>query len=56
MPFAGIGEILEPFLRGATRHPNEALFQKGSRIINMATSYHDTFIGPPAECDISKLY
>jgi len=29
--------ILEPFLRGATRCPKEALFQKGSRIFNMAT-------------------
>ena len=56
MPFAGIGEILEPFSRGAARHPNEALFQKGSSFFNMATSYHDTFIGPTAEYDISKLY
>jgi hypothetical protein len=39
MPFAGIWEILEPFLRGAARHPKEAPFQKGSRIFNMETSY-----------------
>jgi hypothetical protein len=39
MPFAGIREILEPFLRGATRRPKEAPFQKGSRIFNMVTSY-----------------
>jgi len=51
-----VWEILEPFLRGAARHPNEALFQKGSRIVNMATSYHDTFIGPTAEYDIPLLY
>ena len=42
MPLAGILKILEPFLRGAARHPNskEALFQKGSRIFNTATSYN----------------
>ncbi len=40
MPFAGILEILEPFLRGAVWCPKEALFQKGSRIFNMATSYY----------------
>jgi hypothetical protein len=41
MPFAGIWEILEPFLRGAARRPKEAPFQKGSRIFNMATSYYN---------------
>jgi len=41
MPFAGIWEILEPFLRGAARCPKESLFQKGSRIFNMATSYYN---------------
>jgi hypothetical protein len=30
MPFIGIKEIHEPFLRGASEHPNKALFQKGS--------------------------
>jgi hypothetical protein len=39
MPFAGILEILEPFLRGAAGHPEEALLHFGSRIIDMATSY-----------------
>ena len=39
MPFAGILEILEPFLRGAGEHPKEALFQIGPRIFNMVTSY-----------------
>ena len=41
MPFAGIGEIQEPFLRGAAQRPKEALFQKGSSIFNMATSYEN---------------
>jgi hypothetical protein len=40
MPFAGILEILKPFLRGAVRHPKEALFQKGLMIFNMATGYY----------------
>jgi hypothetical protein len=40
MPFAGILEIDEPFLRGASQHPKEALFQIGSSILNMVTSYH----------------
>jgi hypothetical protein len=40
MPFAGILEIEEPFLRGASQHPKEALFQIGSSILNMVTSYH----------------
>ena len=40
MPFAGILEILEPFLRGAARHPEETLLHFGSRIFNVATSYH----------------
>ena len=40
MPFTGILEILKHFLRGAARHPKEALFQKGLRILNMVTSYH----------------
>ena len=40
MPFAGILEILEPFLRGAVGCPKEALFQKSSRIFNMAMSYY----------------
>jgi hypothetical protein len=39
MPFTGILEIEEPFLRGASQHPNEALFQFGSSIFNMVTSY-----------------
>ena len=33
----------EPFLRGASKHPNEAKFQKGSRETIMSSSY-DTFI------------
>jgi len=42
MPFAGIWEIPEPFLRRAARCSKEALFQKGSRIFNMmATSYYN---------------
>ena len=41
MPFVGILEILKPFLRGAPGHPNEALFQKGLRILNMAVSYYN---------------
>jgi hypothetical protein len=41
MPFSGIWEILEPFLRLALRHPNKALTQKGSRIFIMATSYYN---------------
>ncbi len=40
MPFAGILEIQEPFLRGASQHPKEAMFQIGSSILNMVTSYH----------------
>jgi len=56
MPFAGIGEILEPFLRGAAQRPNEAQFHFGPRIFNMAASYHNTFIGPTAGYDISLLY
>jgi hypothetical protein len=40
MPFAGIWEILEPFLRGGARHSEEALLYFGSRIFNMAMSYH----------------
>ena len=39
MPFAGILEILEPFLRGPVWHPEEALLHFGSRIFDMATSY-----------------
>jgi hypothetical protein len=39
MPFVGILEIEKPFLRGASQHPKEALFQIGSSILNMATSY-----------------
>ena len=41
MSLAGIWEILEPYLRGASRCPKEALFQKGSRIFNTATSYYN---------------
>ena len=40
MPSARILEILEQFLRRAVRHPEEALLHFGSRIFNMATSYH----------------
>jgi hypothetical protein len=40
MPFAGILEIIKPFLRVAAGHPKEALFQKGLRIFNMEMSYH----------------
>ena len=40
MQFAGILEILQPFLRGAAQHPEEALLHFGARIFNMATSYH----------------
>jgi hypothetical protein len=39
MPFAGILEIHKPFLRGASQHPKEALFQNGLSIFNMGTSY-----------------
>jgi hypothetical protein len=38
MPFFGVKEILEPFLRGASEHPNEALFQKGSCTFSMSTT------------------
>ena len=43
MQFAGIWEILDPFLslRGAARRPKESPFQKGSRVFNMATSYYN---------------
>ncbi len=44
MPFFGKWEILEPFLRGAYEHPNEALFQKGSRIFNMFLSYDGSLL------------
>ena len=37
----GIGEILEPFLRGAAQHPKEAQFQKGSSIFNMTARYEN---------------
>jgi hypothetical protein len=39
MPFFGIKENLELFLRGASEYPKEALFQKGSRIFSMSTSF-----------------
>jgi hypothetical protein len=41
MPFAGIWEIHQPFLRGASQHPKpkEALFQNGLSIFNMGMSY-----------------
>ena len=39
MPFAGILEFHEPISRAAVIHPQEAPFQKGLRIFNMATSY-----------------
>jgi len=39
MTFAGILEIHKPFLRGASQHPKEALFQNGLSIFNMGTIY-----------------
>jgi hypothetical protein len=39
MPFAGIIEIHQPFLRGASHHPKEALFQNGWWNFTMGTSY-----------------
>jgi hypothetical protein len=39
MPFAGIWEIHQPFLRGASQHPKVALFQNGWSIFNMGMSY-----------------
>ena len=39
MPFAGILEIHKQFLRGASEHPKEALFQNGLSIFNMGMSY-----------------
>jgi hypothetical protein len=49
MPFFGIKEILETFLRGALEPPNEALFQKGSRIFSMSTSFDGGLLDHLAE-------
>jgi hypothetical protein len=48
MSIFGIKEILEPFLRGASEHPNKALFQKGSCTFNMSTSFDGGLFGPPS--------
>jgi len=39
MPFAGILDIQKLFLKGASQHPKEALFQNGLLIFNMGTSF-----------------
>jgi hypothetical protein len=41
MPFTGILGIHQPFLRGASQHPKEALFQNGWWIFIMGTSYYN---------------
>jgi hypothetical protein len=37
------------FLRGTSEHPLEALFQKGSRTLNISTSYNDSLLDHQAE-------
>jgi hypothetical protein len=49
MPFLGILEIHKPFLRGASQHPKEALFQNGLSIFNMGTSYVNISLGHLAD-------
>jgi hypothetical protein len=49
MPFFGIKEILEPFLRGASEHPTKALFQKGPRTFSMSTSFDGGLLDHLAE-------
>jgi hypothetical protein len=47
VPFVRIWQILQPFLRGAARHPKEALFQKGFSFLNMAASYDSISLDHP---------
>jgi hypothetical protein len=44
MPFVGNMVLCEPFLRGASQHPNKALFNFGSPKTTMSTRYHGTLL------------